>query len=108
MVAEVLTKHSIEGLEIAGVIEPHAATHHVLWSIPRFFKNCQKISDGLVGLSDYVAVNYFPVHHRNLTRYIEPAIGFNGPGKWQMLTSSALTPFNAISLDAHLDLYLNL
>ena len=66
MFAEMLFEHRIEGRKVARIIEPNTATDHVFRTIAGFLKDRQEILNGLFGLRDNIAADYFAIDHRNL------------------------------------------
>jgi hypothetical protein len=101
MFAEEFPEDGIECGEVARIVEPDTASHHVLGAITRFIEDGEKILNRLPGLSADIAGNQLAVEERNLTRYEQPAPGFNGARKGQLLSSWCLAAFNAVPLDAH-------
>src|SRR5579864_4768235 len=94
-------EHFVEGLEIARIVEPHSAPHHVLRAIPGFLENGEQVSDRLRGLGLNVACVNFAISHRNLAGNVEPAIGLDRAREWQMLPAHVFDAFNSVALDTH-------
>src|SRR5450830_21216 len=99
--AEVFLEDLVEGLEIAGIVQPDAATHDMLRTVAGFLEDCQDVLNSLMRLRDDTAINHFSVDHGYLAGDVQPAVRFHCTCKRQMLTASTGAAVDAISFDAH-------
>lgn len=97
MLTKIFTEDFIEGLKIARVFQPYAATNDVLGSVARLFENGEDILNRLMRLNCDVAGNQFAVHHGHLPGDMQPAVGFYSTREGKMLSAGTLAAFNAIS-----------
>src|SRR5438105_12008221 len=98
---EIFLEYLVEGLEVARIVEPDTAAHHMLGGVPGFLQNGQHVLDGPVRLCDDAIADDLSVYHRHLAGHVKPAIGCYGLRKRQVLPAGAGAAGRAVSLNAH-------
>src|SRR5690606_37092220 len=83
--AEIALVDGVEAPEVARIIEPDAAAHHVLEAVARFLKDGDEVLDGEMSLLDDAVADDLAILHCHLARNKEPAAGFNGAGEGKVL-----------------------
>ena len=66
MFTEVLFEDLVKRRKVARIIEPYAATNHMLRAIPGFFQNRENILNRLMRLGHNPALDHFAIFHRRL------------------------------------------
>src|SRR5690554_1701645 len=100
VLAEIALVDSVEAPEVARIIQPDPAAHHILQPIARFFQNRDDVLDREVGLLDDASPLDFAVFHGHLAGNEQEAAGLDGTGKGQVLATGPGL-FGTIAFDRH-------
>src|SRR5690606_12420 len=87
MFAEIAFIDRVEAPEVARVVEPDPAAHHMFQPVASLLKDGDDILYGQMRLFDNTGADDFAILHGHLARYIKPAAGFHRTSKGQILAT---------------------